>query len=256
MMIDYEKIKDQDWLHQTLSSNPGTTLNIEGIQGEPTQVFREHRTKYRMAHAQASLCAEPSLGLWTAISFYRGPERPPFTEAERQLKQALTPHLVEAWHLNAFHFLDRKGEVPQDQQRRGRALIDAEGYAYNAEPAFAELLALEFPDWSGPDVPAEIRNAPPGTTLDYGVASIHCGQLEPDGLRLVTVRQRSETAKLTPREREVAEAYAAGLTYREIAAELGSSPTTVRNQLQSVYAKLGVSTKVELVQRVGSDLGD
>lgn len=53
-------------------------------------------------------------------------------------------------------------------------------------------------------------------------------------------------ADLSPREREVAEAYAAGRSYKEIARDLTLSPATVRTHLRTVYRKLQVASKVEL----------
>ena len=50
---------------------------------------------------------------------------------------------------------------------------------------------------------------------------------------------------LSPREREVADALLAGGTNRQIAAALFVSEHTVRNQLGSIYRKLGVRTRQE-----------
>ena len=46
----------------------------------------------------------------------------------------------------------------------------------------------------------------------------------------------------------MADAYAAGQSYKEIARELGLSPTTVRSHLRTVYGKLGVTSKIELAR--------
>jgi DNA-binding CsgD family transcriptional regulator len=51
---------------------------------------------------------------------------------------------------------------------------------------------------------------------------------------------------LTPGEREVAGLVAQGLTNAEIADRLGASPFTVDGRLRRVFAKLGVSTRVEV----------
>jgi DNA-binding CsgD family transcriptional regulator len=48
----------------------------------------------------------------------------------------------------------------------------------------------------------------------------------------------------------VAREFASGKTYKEIARLLGTSPATVRTQIQVVYTKLGVRTKVELITQV------
>ncbi|MEM7212981.1 MAG: tetratricopeptide repeat protein [Pseudomonadota bacterium] len=51
---------------------------------------------------------------------------------------------------------------------------------------------------------------------------------------------------LSNREREVATAYAAGASYKEIARSLGISPQTVRTYLGIIYRKMGVSSKIAL----------
>jgi len=52
---------------------------------------------------------------------------------------------------------------------------------------------------------------------------------------------------LTPREREVMQYLQLGFTNAEIALACGTSPATVRNQLVSVFRKLGASTRAEAV---------
>lgn len=51
---------------------------------------------------------------------------------------------------------------------------------------------------------------------------------------------------LSPREQEIARAYANGDTYHRIAERLFIAPSTVRTHLAAVYRKLGVSSKLEL----------
>jgi DNA-binding CsgD family transcriptional regulator len=59
---------------------------------------------------------------------------------------------------------------------------------------------------------------------------------------------------LTPREHEVLGYLHLGYTNEQIARALGSAPRTVRNQLSSAYAKLGVATRAEAVS-VARSLG-
>lgn len=58
--------------------------------------------------------------------------------------------------------------------------------------------------------------------------------------------QQREGPALTPRELSVAQAAATRLRSREIAEQLGVSARTVENQLQTVYRKLGVTSRDEL----------
>jgi DNA-binding CsgD family transcriptional regulator len=58
---------------------------------------------------------------------------------------------------------------------------------------------------------------------------------------------------LAPRERQVAEAMAAGLSRPEIARQLGLSPNTVVTMSGRVYRKLGVRNRAELVRAIAHD---
>ncbi len=60
-------------------------------------------------------------------------------------------------------------------------------------------------------------------------------------------RMSLPAAPLTPRESEIVGYLSRGLQNAEIASVLGTSPNTVRNQLASLFRKLGVSTRAELV---------
>lgn len=55
------------------------------------------------------------------------------------------------------------------------------------------------------------------------------------------------TAALTPREREIVELVGAGLSNDDVARQLGLSEKTVRNRLTTIFEKLQVSGRVELL---------
>lgn len=65
-----------------------------------------------------------------------------------------------------------------------------------------------------------------------------------------------QETELSRRERQVAEAYAGGLSYRQIAASLCVAPTTVRTHLSTIYRKLGVSSKLELHEALNGGLAN
>ena len=74
-------------------------------------------------------------------------------------------------------------------------------------------------------------------------------------LRVAGARPRRELLtgpdSLTPSERRVAEAAAAGATNREVAAQLFLSPKTVEMHLGRVYRKLGIASRGELAAALG-----
>jgi DNA-binding CsgD family transcriptional regulator len=62
------------------------------------------------------------------------------------------------------------------------------------------------------------------------------------------VAQVIEADPLTPAERRVADLFAQGVSHATVAQRLGVSASTVRNQLSSIYRKLDIHSKVELVR--------
>lgn len=62
-------------------------------------------------------------------------------------------------------------------------------------------------------------------------------------------RRLAQTAaaapSLSPREQAILRLVAAGATNREIAAQLALSTQTIKNQLSAIYARLGVSNRIE-----------
>ena len=70
-------------------------------------------------------------------------------------------------------------------------------------------------------------------------------------------RKRPATgwASLTPAERDVARLVCEGLANKEIAARLFVSPRTVQAHLSHIYAKLGIASRVQLVQEATRNSG-
>jgi len=58
-------------------------------------------------------------------------------------------------------------------------------------------------------------------------------------------------ASLTPTERDVVRLLGEGLTNKGIATRLFVSPRTVQTHLTHVYTKLGLTSRVQLVQEAG-----
>jgi DNA-binding NarL/FixJ family response regulator len=57
--------------------------------------------------------------------------------------------------------------------------------------------------------------------------------------------REDDLARLTPREREVLDRIALGLTNKAIARELGIGPGTVKAHVEKVIAKLGVADRTQ-----------
>ncbi|MEU4836130.1 LuxR C-terminal-related transcriptional regulator [Streptosporangium sp. NPDC023615] len=143
----------------------------------------------------------------------------PFTVARARLAAAL-----------ASGDPDGLSAVAGDFDRMGASLLAAE-----AAGAAAEL-------WRRSGDP---RRASAAATRSAASAAL-C-----EGARTPVLRTAGAAVPLTAREREIAILAADGTASKDIAAKLTISVRTVDNHLQRVYAKLGVSTRRELVDRLG-----
>ncbi len=114
-----------------------------------------------------------------------------------------------------------------------RLLAAAEAYQSAIEPrAFRAALR---PEAAAARVNAEIRS---GRLCPEAGAAV----LEAAGQR-PAFRARGPVADLSPREIEVLRRLAAGRTVKELARDLEIAPKTAGNHVQSIYAKLGVTTR-------------
>ena len=101
----------------------------------------------------------------------------------------------------------------------------------------------------------------PPRTLTMAIEKVHAGELwlnrsmaarvlaaaSRSGKAGATAEEEVKAASLTEREREVVALLGEGLTNRQIADRLAISDKTVRNCLTSVYSKLEVSSRSELM---------
>jgi DNA-binding CsgD family transcriptional regulator len=253
MMAEYEHVKQYDVLNQQAVANCGRTLNVALTDAEPIAhpAIVAHARRWGMEHTLATMLLESPLNLYTAVCLYRNDPGHPFSEAERQFNEAIVPHLVQAWHLNAVQFLDTPPS-PTSGLARARAIVDRYGVLYNVEPAFASLLRREVRDWEGPRLPMHMVSA-----LDRKAPELRSPSLVmsivrelPEEMFLISVRARAPIDALSPRELMVAREFASGKTHKEIAKLFGTSPTTVRTQIQIIYTKLDVRTKIDLVHEI------
>ena len=91
-----------------------------------------------------------------------------------------------------------------------------------------------------------LKHAGPKSLLD-GARAVLRGELplDADVVRMLTRPDDDPLQVLTPREGDVLRLVAAGLTNRQVAAELGIAEKTVKTHATSVFAKLGVRDRTQ-----------
>jgi DNA-binding CsgD family transcriptional regulator len=254
LMENWEKFKHQDRLLAHIMAHPGVTCDVYEFysrQERPSlEIYKQHSAQYEIENAISTAIPDPATGLLEVMSLYRKPGEPGFTARERELKQFAFPLMTSVWHQNQIaHLKSISGSDPAQVA----AVCDREGLLRHADADFIGQLKGEWPDWNAPLLPEPLvlwLSTPKRSHFIGKEIMVSAALL--DDMILLQTQPRGAAAALTPREEQVARSFAQGLTYKEIALELGMSPSTARRHLESIYRKLGVSSKLELVQALGS----
>jgi len=250
MIMNYKAHQTDDPLLQALITQPGTSFNIlDVISYEDwikTDNYIGHCSKFSIEWVLSTLLLEEHTSLFHAISFYREKTNQPFTQQERQLKELLVPHLVEAMKANLFIHIEQAREKKVSSDTWVSAVCDHRGSLIQADKQFATLLSNSFPHWQGPELPFKLEES----NLDKIVSN--------EGLLISTeykgdmlfIRVQQAIANfleiLTPQEINIARLLQQGLTNKEMAKQLGLSPATIKNHISNIAQKLNVSRRSQI----------
>jgi DNA-binding CsgD family transcriptional regulator len=203
--------------------------------------WNEHWRRFDAENMIATIMAEPIDGYVSFVGLCNADRSRNFGRRDRELKQLLMPHLSSALHLSRENMLRHASSRDE-----GLAIVNSGGWVLASQPPFAALARAEW-GRAGPRLPASFVEAGLDRKSWRGRAiALRIQQLPP--YYLLRATPVSPLEALTPREREVAEQFARGLSYKEVAVALHIAPATVRNHLARIYDKLGLETKSELVR--------
>ncbi len=254
LMESWDRVKHEDRVALWAFHHPGETgsFAVDGPIFDGCDAARAHCKEWRIAHVMCTSMISREAGLYWVMSAYRADVDRPYSETERATMQLVVPHLVSAARRARIGHLRARTSVA-DGHGQAAAIANAQGLVLEAEPGFAELLAKGWPGWMGPVLPKAIGDivgsTTPGRLVNNGVVV----RSDPaDGVVLIHARRTVPADQLTPREREIAEAFSFGETHRELGERLGVSPNTVRRHLANIYEKLGISSKAELDRMLSS----
>lgn len=239
--------KDEDPLVSNVIAIPGKTVNVITKAAYGGMAFYDQHCRPRgIAHILCTAELDPHTALYSLISLHRADHAHPFSEVERLIKESVMPHLVETHRLNRMNYMEQARQ-PSGMTYYSVGASDEEGRVHLVEPAFTRLILDEWPDWRGPKLPENLSQC---FVVDEGRFSgeksiIKFTRL--NDLFLLRGRRRSNLDKLSDRERQIAEHFSLGLTYKHIAQMLQIAPSTVRNHLNAIYLKLRVNNKTDMV---------
>ena len=240
-----------DFFRAAMMASPGVSINLSDLTTRArfvrTALYRDIGKRYQVQWSLGTLQVDPVSSLSEFLTLWRHDPKKPFSEAERQTKELLMPHLVEAFRAARLrHFLGGK-----DTRLTAWALADEQGFIRELSPAFAAALRSHWPGWRGNRLPEALARCVVAGRV-YRAKALVIEIRQSDNLRFLQVKASSPLDKLTARECEIVGRYANGETYSAISAALALSPTTVRNHISHGFKKLDVNNKAELANLLGN----
>ncbi|MDP2963548.1 MAG: LuxR C-terminal-related transcriptional regulator, partial [Sulfurimicrobium sp.] len=216
--------------------------------GRINEANRLHCKKFATQNALITTSFAREISSQDFMAIFRAKSCDRFSEEEHHLAEFLMPHMVEAGRINRLLWLNQM--TTTELARHGaRAISGLDGVLYTYDGEFVNSIRMEWPEWLPPTLPQQLLSALQASSGHrFTGARIVVGASLIRDMLFLRARQRSNADALTPAERTVANLVAHGRPYKEVARNLGISLATVRNQLHSVYQKLGISNKASLAQ--------
>ena len=244
---DWEAVAEQDAFCDLTLNRLGSTARFDDVPDYRTGLaYNEHWRRFDAAHMMATIVGEQTDGYVSFVGLCAEKRPAAFSNEERAFKQTLMPHLSQALRMNRELWTGRAAAAHE-----AVALVDRDGCALCTHGPFHDLVEQEWgrqiaqlPECAMTTLRSGRRWR--GETLDARMSMF-------GGNYFVHLTIRPALASLSPREREVAELFSSGMTNKQVARALGSSPSTVRNQLVRIYEKLNISSKAALVMLVGGE---
>lgn len=252
-ILDWERLKTSDPSVIRRSVGMAEPLIISAHDPGIADDFRAFMHRYALTHGITCFLEDRVLGLHSFVTIFRHDRQAQMSEEDGQLMGALMPHIASAASINRIHQITqlKAGGV---SGRMALAISDRLGILQFADAEFSAFMLLQWPRWTGPNLPAEISLTPASSGVSgylgthLAVEIRHVGELV-----VVQLRRRSAQSLLTGREREVAREFVTGLSYKEVARVLGVAPATVKHHLRNVYTKLGVQDKGQMAWMLSQD---
>ncbi|MEO3388199.1 helix-turn-helix transcriptional regulator [Mesorhizobium sp. CAU 1741] len=246
VLEEWHDVADSDQFCDLTLSHLGTTARFDDIADYRQGVaYNEHWRRFNAAHMMATIIPEKSDGYVSFVGLCADDRPKVFSENERDIAQVLMPHLSQALRMSrdlwtervrtsheAVALIDAAGGILATQGPF-QDFADAEwGIRLHRVPALAMNALLSRGQWRGQVMDARLSSFEENYFMHVSIHPVLC--------------------RLSRRERDVAELFASGMTSKQVAQHLGTSPATVRNQIVSVYEKLEISNKAALARLVGN----
>ena len=262
MVADYDEVKHLDSASSGMFNKSKATQGFHTnrfFDGRAKRPIRDFMSKFEQHHFLLTTdlkgeTNDKSLLLhW--ITLYRAKQNAHYSQSDVKRLHIFSPHLKQALALNWSAHLRQTTAMTikaggANKPLYASAIADLKGHVYGRDAHFMAYVSKAC----GEDyVYSSVLPVGLTTALALGKPSFVWQQMVVNcqaehGLIILRLREQTMADTLTKREREIAMLVTKGRTYRQVAAELGNAPNTVRTQLQTIYNKLRVNNVAELVR--------
>lgn len=242
MVEAYDRVKHLDVAAHRVAQQTTATVgfnsdtDFEGPELAPLREFL-HAFRHRNFFITSNIHPVTRFGQW--VSLYRHRAEQVCTREEIEMLSCIGPHLMQALAINRLVHLDRlTGDTAREKW--SVAIADGRGVLYHADPRFRELMDAEWPGAQADRLPVELLAQLRGGERQVAGRAVIVRRSLERGLLFLKARGREAVDSLTAREFLVGRLLASGLSHKQVAAQLDRSPETVRSQVKSIFAKLGI----------------
>jgi DNA-binding CsgD family transcriptional regulator len=243
----WKTMANDDLLAARLIREPGAIATYDRYSGQQNDGMTTLSDRYALTQmATVMNRREGRLASFYLSSYRMGRRSRSFLPEEQEYLQCAVDQLGRAMKLSSFEY-NRRAE-------RGTIsiLVNESGIGILGLGNLREQLGEFWPSWKGDLLPEKLtklihmqgQHVLPDEQMI--VTCENAPQYQGMGLRRLTLRRMMPIDHLTIRESEVAVLLSKGRSHKDVARMLGIAPSTVRNQTQSIYDKLGVNSRAEL----------
>lgn len=247
----WTQIADQDVLVEQFIKNPHCVPTYDRTgeaQSDGMEAFADEFGLKKMATA---MCLREARSSSLYISAYRGgPHARDWSSEEIEFLQCAVDNITAAARVAAYRVSSTKDNQTASflLSKQGATLIGFDTVRERFGHLWTRSDGDRVPRWL-----ADYVDQPGEHVLIDQELVANCEHTSTgDGLGMYTIslRPMRKFDLLTARERDVAQALSNGKSHKETAKLLGVAPSTIRNQTQSIYGKLGIDNRASLARHV------
>lgn len=240
-VITAHQVQSKDPLLMKALKHPNTAHTIQVNQHFDNDV-------YEYARVTGSMNAMTHFSTYgthySGINLWREKQADIYTAQEINTANLLMPHVRQSMMINQKLAADIFRSIGINA---GFMVVEHQGQIHHIDDLAVILLRKEFPDWLSHDLPVQIMQHIGKTYVGKHI-TLHFRS--DGGLFFIQISAKEPSQKLTTAELRVVEHVVKFGSYKEAARQLDISVSTVRNQLHTVYSKLGIHRKSDLTRFV------